>query len=195
MYGIECYKGRYHTLMGAKRHQRIEHAILTLVLRHSDHFGYPAMLPSLASILRQTLGDIADRELVDTLKRLRPKYLTLWKWSYEHRRFLEYPAEISDDGEFFYTADFRLRHTPKTDPYVQALGLEVDPPEPEPSMTQAIDDAGRKARFEHWEKLGLDRVKGDLVQTGGMRDVGGPPEVRELAWEWEIGRASCRERV
>jgi len=51
-------------------------------------------------------------------------------------------------------------------------------------MTPPIDEAGRKARFERWEKLGLDRVKGDLVQTGGIREVGGSPEVRELAWEW-----------
>jgi predicted nucleotide-binding protein len=42
----------------------------------------------------------------------------------------------------------------------------------------------RLNRYEHWEKLGLDRVKADLVQTGGIRDVGGPPEVREQAWEW-----------
>jgi hypothetical protein len=26
-------------------------------------------------------------------------------------------------------------------------------------------------RFEQWEKLGLDRVKSDLMQTGGIRDV------------------------
>jgi hypothetical protein len=51
-------------------------------------------------------------------------------------------------------------------------------------MTPPIDDANRKARFDRWEKLGLDRIKSDLVQTGGNRDVGGPPEVRELAWEW-----------
>jgi len=47
-----------------------------------------------------------------------------------------------------------------------------------------MTDAQRKARFERWEALGLDRVKNDLIQTGGIRDVGGPPEVRELAWEW-----------
>jgi hypothetical protein len=38
-------------------------------------------------------------------------------------------------------------------------------------------------RFERWEKLGLDRVKSDLM-SGGRRDVGGTPEVREMAWEW-----------
>jgi hypothetical protein len=31
--------------------------------------------------------------------------------------------------------------------------------------------------------LGVDRVKHDLL-NGGFRLVGGPPEVRELAWEW-----------
>ena len=51
-------------------------------------------------------------------------------------------------------------------------------------MTSPIDEAGRQARFARWEQLGLDRVKADLVQTGGRREVGGGPDVRELAWEW-----------
>lgn len=42
----------------------------------------------------------------------------------------------------------------------------------------------QSARFEQWEKLGLDRVKNDLMTTGGIRDVGGPQEVRDLAWKW-----------
>jgi hypothetical protein len=42
----------------------------------------------------------------------------------------------------------------------------------------------QSARFERWEKLGLDRVKNDLMTTGGIRDVGGPQEVRDLAWKW-----------
>ena len=42
----------------------------------------------------------------------------------------------------------------------------------------------RNARYERWEKLGLDRVKSDLTVTGGMREVGGVPEVRDMAWEW-----------
>jgi hypothetical protein len=46
-----------------------------------------------------------------------------------------------------------------------------------------ISEGGRQARFAQWEKLGLDRVKHDLL-NGGHRLVGGPPQVRELAWEW-----------
>jgi hypothetical protein len=42
----------------------------------------------------------------------------------------------------------------------------------------------RFAQYEHLEKLGLNRVKGDLMTTGGIRDVGGPQEVRDLAWKW-----------
>jgi len=42
----------------------------------------------------------------------------------------------------------------------------------------------QNARFEQWEKLGLDRVKSDLTQTGGIRGIGGPQEVRDLAWKW-----------
>lgn len=39
-------------------------------------------------------------------------------------------------------------------------------------------------RFEQWEKLGVDRVKSDLIQTGGTRDIGGPQENIDLAWQW-----------
>lgn len=169
--------------MGPKRHQFVEHAILTLALRNSAHLGYANTLPELAHILRQTVADIDNREVVDTLKRLRPQYLTLWKWSDEHHGFLEYPTEIPRDEDFFYRADFQLRHTPHTDPYLQTLALEINPPEVKPSMTP-LDETARKARFERFEKLGLDRVKSDLTQTGGIRDVGGPLEVRELAREW-----------
>ena len=48
------------------------------------------------------------------------------------------------------------------------------------------------ATFERWEKLGLDRVKSGLM-TGGRRDVGDTPKVREMAWEWvrmKEGRAT-----
>jgi len=40
------------------------------------------------------------------------------------------------------------------------------------------------ARFEHFEKLGFDRVKNDLVHTKGMMVVGGGLAVHDLAWEW-----------
>jgi len=42
----------------------------------------------------------------------------------------------------------------------------------------------KSARFEHFEKLGLNRVKSDLEATGGIRDIGGPQEARDQAWEW-----------
>jgi hypothetical protein len=47
-----------------------------------------------------------------------------------------------------------------------------------------ISDAGRKARFERWERLGVDVIRTDLEATGGLRFVGGSPAVRKLAWEW-----------
>src|SRR5260370_11441808 len=40
----------------------------------------------------------------------------------------------------------------------------------------------QSARFEQWEKLGVNRVKSDLENTGGVREIGGPQEVRDLAW-------------
>jgi hypothetical protein len=39
------------------------------------------------------------------------------------------------------------------------------------------------ARFERWEKLGVDRVESDL-KSGGLRDVDGGPEVRDMVWQW-----------
>lgn len=51
------------------------------------------------------------------------------------------------------------------------------------SVSDGISAEGRRARFERWEKLGLDRVKADLV-NGGHQIIGGPPAVRELAWDW-----------
>jgi hypothetical protein len=62
----------------------------------------------------------------------------------------------------------------------------------------AINEEWRRARFERWKKLGLDRVKHDLVHTKGTVVVGGTLEVQELAWEWvrmkEAERAKAREK-
>ncbi len=46
-----------------------------------------------------------------------------------------------------------------------------------------ISEEGRRQRFAQWEATGLDRIKADLL-NGGYWVVGGPPEVRALAWEW-----------
>jgi len=44
----------------------------------------------------------------------------------------------------------------------------------------------RYERYERWEKLGLDRVKSDLMNNEGRRtrDVGSGPEALDMAWEW-----------
>jgi len=59
-----------------------------------------------------------------------------------------------------------------------------------------LSEQARQQRFARWEQLGLDQVKHDL-QNGGRRVVGGPPQVRALAWEWvrmkERGTASMQE--
>jgi class 3 adenylate cyclase len=47
---------------------------------------------------------------------------------------------------------------------------------------QEFSEEGRKARFEQWEKYGLERLKSDL-QVDPYRRVGSGP-VQELAWEW-----------
>ena len=62
----------------------------------------------------------------DALKRLQPKYVTLWKWSNTEGRFMEY-MENGDDDEFFYRRDFCLRQTPHTDPKLQELAALFPP--------------------------------------------------------------------
>jgi hypothetical protein len=47
----------------------------------------------------------------------------------------------------------------------------------------SISEQGRKARFEQWEKIGVERVRQDLL-NGGHFCVGGPKYVQDLAWEW-----------
>jgi hypothetical protein len=49
--------------------------------------------------------------------------------------------------------------------------------------TEGNELLSKLARFERWEKYGLDAIKTDLI-NGGRQLVGGPPAVRELAWEW-----------
>jgi hypothetical protein len=168
----------------AKRYQHVEHAILTLVLKHGAHQGYAATLATLANILRQTFPDIATPEIIDTIKRLEPEYIALRKYSPAHARLLQYSKEEIEDEYLFGEGNFCLQRTPYTDPQVQELELEIGPPEAEPTMTTPISDAGRKARFDRWEEFGLDRVKADLVHNGGRGEIGGTNDVRELAWEW-----------
>jgi len=38
--------------------------------------------------------------------------------------------------------------------------------------------------FQHCERLGLDRVKHDLLWTRGVMFVGGTQEQQEYAWQW-----------
>jgi len=116
----------------ARRHERVEHAILTLVLRHGDHQGYSNTLGGLAAILRDTFSDIDNREVVDALKRLMPKYLMLCKWSEAQHQFVKYPDQTPDDDQFFYRGDFSMRRTPNTDPRVQILQDRIDMPSNQP---------------------------------------------------------------
>jgi hypothetical protein len=62
-----------------------------------------------------------------------------------------------------------------------------DPKQPAPWFTisrRGEELLTQNARFERFEKLGFDRVKSDLENTGGIRNIGGPPEVQEAAWKW-----------
>jgi hypothetical protein len=71
--------------------------------------------------------------------------------------------------------------------WLEREGLLIrDPQQPADWFTisrQGEAVLGRFGRFEHLEKLGLDRVKHDLL-NGGFRCVGGTLEQQEQAWEW-----------
>jgi hypothetical protein len=78
---------------------------------------------------------------VDTLKRVRPKRLTLFKWS--RVGFFSTPKRSRTMEHSSTTPISVLHHTPKTDPYLQALSAEIDPSEVKHSM-MTIGEAGRK---------------------------------------------------
>jgi len=46
-----------------------------------------------------------------------------------------------------------------------------------------FSEEGKRTRFAQWEKIGVERIKHDLL-NGGYRLVGGPPVEQELAWTW-----------
>jgi serine/threonine protein kinase len=62
------------------------------------------------------------------------------------------------------------------------------------ASNEGISEAGRRERFERWEKLGLDRVKSDLHADPHRI---GSQAVQDLAWEWvrEQEQANAREAV
>jgi hypothetical protein len=72
--------------------------------------------------------------------------------------------------------------------WIERNGLLIrDPGQPLPwfSISRAGQESlSTSARLEHFERLGLARVKADLQTTGGLRDVGAIPEVQALAWKW-----------
>src|ERR1700683_2974456 len=108
--------------MDLLRDHTIDHELLRLTLQASDPAGgYGTDLGSLACSFRPWIPDIGDGEIIASLKRLQPRYLTLWKWSGAKRWFIEYPNEIADDTSFFYRDDFRLRRTSDTSPHLLEL--------------------------------------------------------------------------
>ena len=149
----------------------VECEILKWVLQFSNHQGYSTSLPQLGTFFREAKQPVSDTEMVDAIKRQYPSFLTLWKWSDAHGRFITYPAEISDDGEFFYRAGFQLRRTPHTQPQIEKLETMIQQSE-----------SSRKTTFEFFERLGAEQVRADLAQTGGLRVVG--MQNAPLGWEW-----------
>ncbi len=58
-------------------------------------------------------------------------------------------------------------------------------------LPSEISQHDRIARFAEWEKQGLEAIKADL-STGRSRSLGGPPAVRDLAWEWHSREANIQ---
>lgn len=64
-------------MIDPNRSRRIDYALLRAAVLCQDDLGYDATLLGLATLTN--IPDIEKREVVDALKRLRPKYLTLCK--------------------------------------------------------------------------------------------------------------------
>src|ERR1039457_165206 len=79
------------------RSRRIEYELLRMVVQCQDHLGYHASLGTLADFFRPNIPDIENRELVDALKRLQPKYLSLCKYVSGGAPCVKYPAEIDNE--------------------------------------------------------------------------------------------------
>ena len=144
--------------MSLRRYQCIERALLTLALQGEVQSGYPTDLPMLQAAFRQWLPDIRGQEIVDALRRLHPKHVTLWKYNNAWINFVRGMT----DNEFFYTNTFYLRRTPLTDPYVQNL---------EAQGAIEMNNEELKAKFTSLEKYGVERVKNDLL-SGAMQLIG-----------------------
>jgi hypothetical protein len=105
----------YVLMVDPHRSRKIEYELLRMVVQCQDHLGYHATLGNLALFFRPNIPDIENRELVEALKRLRPKYLALCKYVSGGPSCQEYPTQIDDDEIFFWRGDgFRMRRTPET---------------------------------------------------------------------------------
>lgn len=64
----------------------------------------------------------------------------------------------------------------------QARASHITRTEGIPLADDQISEQGRQTSAR-WEQIGVDRIKADLL-SGGHALVGGPPAVRDLAWQW-----------
>jgi len=103
------------------RSKRLERVILEDALSIPDLDGRPTALPQLLAGVSTTIPDCRHAELVDAMKRLaRIRYLMLTKWN-QGRGFVQYVPDVTDDAEFFYRGDFRLKITDQGRPYLDGL--------------------------------------------------------------------------
>lgn len=114
-------------MLDIHRSRRIEHCLLRTVVQCQDHLGYHATLSSLANGFQADIPNIENRELVEALKRLQPKYLTLCKYVSGGAPCVVYPTQFADDEIFFWRGDgFRMRRTPETAPRSEELGAILE---------------------------------------------------------------------
>ena len=55
-----------------------------------------------------------------------------------------------------------------------------------------MSDGQKRERIKQWEEYGPEAIEADLI-AGGIRLVGGPPEVREQAWEWVRAQKAAKK--
>lgn len=106
------------------RSQWVEYQILKLALEPSfDGQGRAVSFSNLVGMLApHAEGSLAPIEVLDALKRLFPKFLSLRKWEHMRMAWRDYQGE-KDDSRFFYSGDFRLARTAYTCAYIEELEL------------------------------------------------------------------------
>ena len=147
--------------------KRIEYEILRLVRDCSDDLGLPGDVTSLSAVIPgMRNAPNSHRKIVGALKRLNPKYLTIWKCTARRER-LQYPTQIKDDIEVFNRPGTYLCPTEYTDPYIEELAEKLAAQLSKPEQQKGAREAVRMKE---------DRA---TLPAGKPADAGGLPLIAD----------------